>query len=158
MDMTPRTFSDSVLIDASPDQVYALVSDVTRTGEWSPVCKECTWKDGDGPQVGARFLGHNDNGERAWDTLSTVIAADPGREFAWEVGRGYVRWGYLIEPAGDGSRLTETWEFTTAGLEFYREGFGERAAAEADAATQTAHDGIAATLAAIRRILESSAG
>lgn len=157
MDTTPRTFSDSILVDATPDQVYALVSDVTRTGEWSPVCKECTWKDGDGPKVGARILGHNDNGERTWDTVSTVTAADPGREFAWEVGRGYVRWAYRIEPAAAGSRLTETWEFTTAGLEFYAEGYGEEAPARADAATQAAHEGIAATLAAIKRILESDA-
>ncbi len=41
-------------IDASPEQVYAAISDVTRMGEWSEECYACEWHEGfDGPVVGA---------------------------------------------------------------------------------------------------------
>lgn len=33
MQTTPLTFESSVVVSATPDEVYALVSDVTRTGE-----------------------------------------------------------------------------------------------------------------------------
>src|SRR5678815_3766100 len=38
--------SSSIEIDAPPNDVYALLSDVTRTGEWSPECVRCRWLDG----------------------------------------------------------------------------------------------------------------
>src|SRR5689334_4332948 len=103
--------SDSVFVALPPDELYALVSDVTRTGEWSPVCKACWWDEGGGPAVGAWFTGRNETPERTWETRSQVVAADPGREFAWQVNDGWVNWGYTLEPEGAGTRLTESWEF-----------------------------------------------
>ena len=45
-------------IDAPPEVVYDLVADVTRTPEFSPEVRRCTWLDGaTGPAVGARFRG-----------------------------------------------------------------------------------------------------
>jgi len=38
--------SSEIEIDATRDVVYALVSDVTRTGEWSPECVRCRWLGG----------------------------------------------------------------------------------------------------------------
>ena len=114
----------------SPDELYALVSDVTRTGEWSPVCTGCWWDEGSGPEVGAWFTGRNETPERTWETRSQVVAADPGRKFAWEVNHGWVYWGYTFEPEGDGTRLTESWEFLPKGLAGFRERFGDEADAE----------------------------
>ncbi len=51
--MGPAPQSGSVVVDATPEQLYALVSDVTRTGQWSPICRECWWDEGAGPEVGA---------------------------------------------------------------------------------------------------------
>ncbi len=65
-------------IAASPEQVYAAISDVTRMGEWSEECHACEWHEGyDGPVVGATFDGHNRNGEHEWTTQARVIEADP---------------------------------------------------------------------------------
>lgn len=159
MTTTPRaarTHAASTEVGVPPAEVYALVSDVTRTGEWSPVCAGCWWDDGDGPRVGARFTGRNVTPERTWETRSEVVAADPGREFAWVVGPGVVRWGYVLEPLGDGSstRLTETWEFTAAGQEVFVERYGDDADAQIEQRTRAAHEGIPATLAAIKRVAE----
>lgn len=156
MDLIPRTYQESIEIAASPEAVYALVTDIARTGEWSPTCQQCWWQEGEGPRVGARFTGRNVIADRAaaYETTSTVIAADPGREFAWEVGRGVSRWGYRMEPAGEGTKLTESWEFTSAGQEYFVSLFRDEALARIDGAMQAAHAGIPATLKAIKRIAE----
>jgi len=98
-------------IDASPEQVYAAISDVTRMGEWSEECYACEWHEGsDGPAVGASFDGHNRNGEHTWTTQGRVIKADPGRAFAFECSMNdfhYSTWGYTLEPTATGCRVTE---------------------------------------------------
>ena len=44
--MSGLSYSESIVIAASPDAVYDLVSDMTRMGEWSPVCRACWWDEG----------------------------------------------------------------------------------------------------------------
>ncbi|MGZ6833860.1 MAG: SRPBCC family protein, partial [Mycobacteriaceae bacterium] len=39
--MSNLSYSESIFVAHPPELVYDLVSDVTRTGEWSPVCKAC---------------------------------------------------------------------------------------------------------------------
>ncbi|GAA1971037.1 SRPBCC family protein [Isoptericola halotolerans] len=159
---TARTHAQSIEIAATPDEVYALVSDVTRTGEWSPVCKECWWDEaeapgpGEPPRSGAHFTGRNETPDRTWETRSQVVVADPGREFAWVVGQGFVRWAYTLESRDDGRAtvLTESWEFTPEGLAAFAQRYGDDADAEIEARTRMAHEGIPATLAAVRRIAE----
>ncbi len=98
-------------IAASPEAVYAAISDVTRMGEWSEECHACEWHEGfEGPAVGATFDGHNRNGEHEWTTQGRVVEAEPGRAFAFECSMydfHYSTWGYRIEPTASGSRVTE---------------------------------------------------
>jgi hypothetical protein len=107
----------TVHMNATPDAVYDLVSDVTRIGRYSPETFEAEWLDGaTGPAVGARFRGHvkrNQKGPTYWTTC-TVTAADPGREFAFAVGptldKALNTWRYVIAPAGDGVDVTESFQ------------------------------------------------
>ncbi|HET7653576.1 MAG TPA: SRPBCC family protein [Acidimicrobiales bacterium] len=98
-------------IAASPDAVYAAISDVTRMGEWSEECYACEWHEGfDGAVVGAVFDGHNRNGDHEWTSQGKVIEAEPGRAFAFECSMfdfHYSTWGYRIEPTATGCRVTE---------------------------------------------------
>ena len=49
----------TVHMNATPEEVWALVSDVTQIGRYSPETFEGEWLDGaTGPAVGARFRGH----------------------------------------------------------------------------------------------------
>ncbi|MGA8723773.1 MAG: SRPBCC family protein [Acidimicrobiales bacterium] len=75
--MEPLRHSRSIAVDRSPHEVYDLVSDVTRTGEWSPVCKACWWDEGDGPRGGAKFTGRNERPEQSRETRCEVVVADP---------------------------------------------------------------------------------
>ena len=84
-----------------------------------------------------------------------MVAADPGREFVWEVNNGWVRWGYTFEPEDGGTRLTESWEFLPAGIAGFRERFGAQADAQIDSRREAAESGISATLAAIKKTAEA---
>lgn len=149
------THSDSIIVARPPEEVYDLVSDVTRTGQWSPVCTSCWWDEGDGPRPGAWFTGRNETPTRVWETRSQVVTADRGREFTWVVGEGLVRWSYTLEPADGGTRLTESWEFLPAGQARFAERYGDEADAQIAERTEAAHRGIPATLAAIKAVAEA---
>ncbi|MDR7302250.1 SRPBCC family protein [Haloactinomyces albus] len=102
----------SVAIEASPEKVYAVASDITRMGEWSPENLGGEWTRGEPGAVGSRFLGRNRDGERVWTTECEVVAADPGFRFAWVVlspvdDADTSVWSFDIEPAGHGSLLTQ---------------------------------------------------
>jgi hypothetical protein len=108
---------------APAGKVWDLVSDITRIGEFSPETFEAEWLGGaTGPEAGARFRGHvkrNGWGPVYWTTC-TVVASDPGREFAFSVGglgSGTVNtWRYQIAPGADGTDVTESFELTDAPL------------------------------------------
>jgi hypothetical protein len=109
----PAEVSRSVVIAASPEAVYARVSDLPRMGELSPENTGGRWRRGaTGPAVGARFRGTNANGFRRWSTSVVVEAADPGREFAFRTafwGIPVSLWRYTFVPEGDGCTVTESW-------------------------------------------------
>ena len=115
--MTKRIPHDEVSteIAAPPETVYALVSDVTRMGEWSPECVKAVWAKGaTGPAVGARFKAWN-RGRRgpAWFNTPVVTVADPGRAFAFNrsgPGIGSYTWRYDLTPTSGGTRLTESYD------------------------------------------------
>ena len=95
-------------------EVYDLVSDVRRMGEWSPECHTCQWiGSATGPTVAARFKGSNRRGLARWSTKPRVIAADLGRVFAFvtgHLGRDMTRWTYRFAPSGSGTKVTESFE------------------------------------------------
>jgi hypothetical protein len=158
-DDTELSHEDSIRVDASPEALYDLVSNVTRTGEWSPICKQCWWEDeAEAGQVGAFFHGRNETPDRTWETRSQVVVAERGREFAWLVAGGWVRWGYTLAPADGGTVLTESWHFTPTGIAGFKEKYGEQADAQIQQRREAAHSGIPRTLAAIKRIAESAEG
>jgi hypothetical protein len=111
-----REDSESLVVDAPPAAVYDLVADLPRMGEWSPECARVEWEDGvSGPAVDARFVGHNRGGPFGlvrWSRRGRVVAAERGREFAFateEGGREGTVWRYRFEPAGEGTRVTESY-------------------------------------------------
>lgn len=105
--------SATVTIDASPDEVYAVVSDVTRMGEFSPECVRCEWVDGaTGPEVGARFHGYNKVGDFEWDVPCEVRRAEPGKVFEFvaapEMREQATVWTFTMEETDGGTELTES--------------------------------------------------
>lgn len=153
--MDTLTHAGSVIVARSPEDLYAMVSDITRMGEWSPICRACWWDEGDGPRVGAWFTGRNELPERTWETRSKVVAADPGREFAFVVAGTIARWGYTFTAVDGGTEITESWEFLPGGIALFEERFGDEAQAQIADRVEKARTGIPETLAAIKRAAEA---
>ena len=148
--------SESIVIARSPKDLYDMIADVTRMGDWSPICKACWWDEGCGPEVGSWFTGRNELPERTWETRSEVVVADPAREFAFVVGGKLVRWGYTFAPVEGGTQVTESWEFLPDGIAMFQEWFGSDAESEIDNRSELARSGIPATLGAIKQAAEAT--
>jgi Polyketide cyclase / dehydrase and lipid transport len=100
-------------VDASPEVIYDLVTDVTRMGEWSPECVGCEWIDGaNGPVPGARFRGRNRHRLARWSTRSRVLMAHRPGEFTFVAGDAFGRdltvWTYRFAAAQSGTEVTES--------------------------------------------------
>jgi len=112
--ITRPTHEAAVEIAASPHDIWAMVAEVPRMGEWSPVCHTVEWiGDPAAPEVGARFRGHNRlNGVR-WSRECVVTEAEPGRAFAFSTifkGAESTRWRYSFEAIDGGTRVTESYQ------------------------------------------------
>lgn len=154
----PLFYEQSILIAAPAAMLYDMVADITRTGEWSPVCTSCWWDDpSKADTVGSWFTGRNEEAGRTWETRSKVVVADPAREFAFIVGGKFVRWGYTFTSRSPKTtEVTESWKFLPDGIAMFEEKYGEKAPAAIAARTESAHNGIPQTLEMIKRIAEST--
>lgn len=112
--------SESIEVEVPPQAVYAAVSDLARSGDWSPECRGGTWT-GEPGRVGSVFRGENYRAtdvvgwaplvRGTWYTEAEVVEADAPRSFRWAMrthtGEAQSSvWGFRIEPTADGCVLT----------------------------------------------------
>jgi hypothetical protein len=98
-------------INADPELLYEMVSDVRRTPEWSPEVVSCRWLDETAGYAvpGARFSARNRRRWFAWSNRPVVETTDRGREFAFtrtEPGGGTIRWFFRFAPDAGGTMTT----------------------------------------------------
>ena len=119
MEWTGQVYADAptveveTYIDAPPERVWALVSDIHLMSRLSAELREVEWLDGvTGPAVGRRFVGRNANEYLGtWETVSTIVECDEPRSFAWAVGdpdNPWSTWRFTLRPDGKGTVL-EQW-------------------------------------------------
>lgn len=100
------TAESEIVVDAPPEALWLLVTDLGLLAELSPELQRVEWLDGArGPASGARFRGYNAHpsvGE--WSTVSAVTTWEPQHRFGWDV-----------EPDGpDGAAASWLFELTAA--------------------------------------------
>jgi uncharacterized protein YndB with AHSA1/START domain len=119
MEWTGQVYADTpavaaqIYIEASPERVWALVSDIHLMPGLSPELQEVAWLDEvTGPAVGHRFTGRNANAALGqWETVSTVVECAAPRRFAWAVGdpgHPATTWRFTLRPDRAGTVL-EQW-------------------------------------------------
>lgn len=113
--MNDPSASATVRINASPEEIYRLITDLPTLATLAEEANAMEMRKGDGIDKGAVFVGHNENSGKRWTTKCTVTDAEPGRAFAFEVKHTVLpiaRWQYDIEAAADGGcQVTEsTWD------------------------------------------------
>jgi hypothetical protein len=119
MEWTGQVYADApvvavqIRVDAPPERVWELVSDIFLMPGLSTELQEVAWLDGvTGPAVGHRFTGRNAHPAMGvWETVSTVTECDRPRRFAWAVGDPKdpsATWRFTVTPDGAGT-LLEQW-------------------------------------------------
>jgi Polyketide cyclase / dehydrase and lipid transport len=150
MDTSEYRHQEAIEITRSAEDIYVLIADVSRMGQWSPVCTGGTYD-----EDGEWFTGTNAMGETSWETRCRVVVADPGHEFAF-INHGLegrvemVLWSFRFEPVeGGGTKVTQTWEV----LPDYADGLGldeASAIGVLDMMKTAALEGMPQTLAALK--------
>ncbi len=119
MEWTGQVYADTpsvaarIYIEAPPERVWVLVSDIALMPGLSAELQEVTWLgEATGPAVGHRFTGRNANAYRGtWETVSTIVECDAPRRFTWAVGdpgHPMATWRFTLRPDGAGTVL-EQW-------------------------------------------------
>jgi Polyketide cyclase / dehydrase and lipid transport len=150
-------------IAVTPTVAYAAVTDLPRMGEWSPENRGGEWIDpATGVAVGAMFRGHNRGPRGEWATVVTVTEAEPDRRFAFCVsppGQVGTMWRYTFRADGEGTVVTEAFEWNWTPGDGFRGRVGRLPLAEATAAVaereRHLRAELEATLAALKHALEA---
>ncbi len=112
--MSETSGSATIDIKADAQKVWEILTDLSRVGDLSPECYKAEWEGGaTGPAAGAQIHGYNRHGDQEWDTVSTVIAAEPGVEWSFAVvpeGMPATIWRHLIEATDTGCTVTESFD------------------------------------------------
>ena len=104
------------MADATPSEIWAVVSDVSRIGEWSHECRSGAWLgDAVGAKVGARFVGTNRLGRYTWSRTNEIITADAPHVLAWRTVpsrfyRDSTEWRIDLDPVDGGTRITQSFQ------------------------------------------------
>lgn len=107
--------STAVVVAAGIDDVWDIVRDPTRVGEWSHECVGGEWV-GDVTEArpGARFRGRNEQGRIRWGRLCEVVSAEP-HELVWRtvptrLSPDSTEWSLRCTRVGDGTRIEQAFQ------------------------------------------------
>lgn len=117
MASSETTATSTIEIAATPERVYDLVVDVARMGEWSPEATGTIGSPGT-VQPGDHFWGLNRKGVWRWFTRCTVLEAQRGKRFVFDVDfppSPVSRWTYDFRATDTGCEVTETWDDRRSG-------------------------------------------
>jgi hypothetical protein len=145
----------AVVVDARPADVWPVVSDIARMGEWSPECRKVVIWSRRGLRVGSWFTGFNRRRWVVWPTSSKVVVHEAERSIAWQTWESGARWIYELEPVGEQTRLVERRELP-AGMTWIARVFAGTALGGIESHNDELRDGMLTTLQRIKAEAEAA--
>ncbi len=100
----PNILEATIEIDASPERVWAVVSDLGRMPEFSPHTVRMVPLGT--PRTGTWTVNLNFD-KYYYPTTSRIVRFEPNRAFAFRMNENGTVWSYTLEPTESGTRLTE---------------------------------------------------
>lgn len=141
-------------IDATPEKVWSVVSDLKRMGEWSPQCAKMIVR-GTPVSIGTRTININRRGPLVWPTTAKVVRFEPNREIAFRVAENHTVWSYTLTEGTTGVTLTERREATNGQTTTVSRVLVDRMFGGADSFEAELHEGMNETLGKIKRAAEA---
>ena len=92
-------------VDAPPERVWALLTDLSRMPDWSPELVRMVPLKRGGLRVGQWYLGINRRKAVVWPTRSVVAEVEPGKRLTWDTKSSGARWIWELVPEGEGTRV-----------------------------------------------------
>ncbi len=167
MEWTGQRYADTptvgveTYIDAPPERVWELVSDIMLMPSISAELQSVEWLDGaTGPAVGNRFVGRNAHAAMGeWTTTSYVIECERPRVFAWAVSDpAYPSavWRFALQPDGGGTVLRQWVQMGPArsGLSYAIDRMPEKEQKIVFVRMREFEAGMTSNLAAIKKLAE----
>jgi hemerythrin-like domain-containing protein len=112
----PRSARVETIVDAPTDAVWRVLSDVTRTGQWSHECRRVRWLDqATTAAPGARFRGTNKAGPWTWSRTNEIVLADAPHAIAWRTiptlrYPDSSEWRIALEAVDGKTRIVQTYQ------------------------------------------------
>jgi hypothetical protein len=103
-DLVAPLIEESITIDAAPERVWSLVSDLGRMSEWSPQVVKTIVR-GRPIQLGTKMINLNRRGLLVWPTQSKVVRFEPRREIAFRVKDNFTIWSLTLASDGAGGTI-----------------------------------------------------
>jgi hypothetical protein len=107
-----KTMSATIQIDAPPEAVWAVLTDLGRYPEWNPLFREASGQVASGSRITLRTV-HPANG-RMMTVKPKITVADPDVELRWVSSLPGIISGehrFTLTPAGGGTRLEQSETF-----------------------------------------------
>jgi uncharacterized protein YndB with AHSA1/START domain len=95
-----RELRAEATVDAPPEQVWDLLTDLSRLPDWSPELVRMLPLKRGGLRTGQWYLGITRRKAVVWPTRSVVAVLEPGRSLAWDTRSSGARWIWELAPAG----------------------------------------------------------
>lgn len=102
----PNTLEASIDIAASPEKVWAVLSDLRRMPELSPTTVKMIALGG--VRDGAFTVNVNKVGWKVYPTTSRIVRFEANRALAFRMNENRTIWTYQLEPTATGTRVVET--------------------------------------------------
>lgn len=103
-DLVAPLLEESVSIDAAPERVWSLVSDLGRMSRWSPQVVRTIVR-GRPIQLGTKMINLNRHGLIVWPTRTVVVRFEPQHEIAFKVVDNYATWSFSVASSGEGGTV-----------------------------------------------------
>jgi hypothetical protein len=107
-----KTITATTQIDAPPDAVWAILTDLARYPEWNPLFREASGQVAVGNRIMLRSV-HPANG-RMMTVRPKVTVAEPGAELRWVSSLPGIMSGehhFTLTPAGGGTKVEQSETF-----------------------------------------------
>ena len=107
-----KTMAATIQIDAPPEAVWAVLTDLGRYQDWNPLFREASGQVAVGNRIKLRSV-HPANG-RMMTVKPKITVADPGAELSWVASLPGIMSGehrFTLTPAGGGTQLVQSEAF-----------------------------------------------
>lgn len=113
-----RELHTETTIDATPERVWGVLTDLSRMKEWSPETTAMLPLKPGGLKVGQWYVGINRRKAVVWPTRNVVAQLEPGVVLAWDTTSSGARWIFELSAEGGGTRVVHRrpvpWRLTLA--------------------------------------------